>query len=65
MRKSASFPSGLLFLLHLNLISVTLTISLVTRVIIHSLLCKSEHMLWLIAGLAAWSKISLFLLILA
>lgn len=61
MRKSVSYPGGLLFLLRLHLISNTVTLYHFAgnKVIIHSLLSKSEHILWLIAGLPAWSKINL------
>lgn len=55
MRKSASYPGGLLFLVCLHLISNTLTLYYFpgNKVIIHSLLSESEHILWLIAGLPA------------
>lgn len=67
MKKSASYPGGLLFLPHLHLISNTVTLYhfACNKVIIHSLLSKSGHILWLIAGLPAWSKINLSLLIFA
>lgn len=65
MRKSVSYPGGLLFLLSLHLMSNTVTLYHFAgnKVIIHSLLSKSEHILWFIAGLPAWSKINLSLLI--
>lgn len=67
MRKAASYPGGLLFLLLLHLISNTVTLYYFAgnKVIIHSLFSKSEHIIWLIAGLPAWSKINLSLLIFA